>query len=65
MPSGTDYEADVLRHGKPIVNGIVNLQITPPDLESDDVLTTGWQLNVSYVYNATASFSKGSCDLLF
>jgi hypothetical protein len=66
MPSGTDYEADVLRHGKQITNGIVNLQITPPDLEaSDGATTTSWTLNVAYVYNATASFSKGSCDLIF
>jgi hypothetical protein len=65
MPSGTDYEADVLRHGKAIVNGIVNLQITPPALDVLDTTTTGWQLNVSYVYNATASFSKGSCDIVF
>jgi len=65
MPSGTDYEADVLRHGKQITNGIVNLQITPPDLEPTDSTTTGWTLNVAYVYNATASFSKGSCDLVF
>jgi hypothetical protein len=65
MPSGTDYEADVLRHGKQITNGIVNLQITPPDLEASDSGTDGWTLNVAYVYNCTASFSKGSCDLIF
>jgi hypothetical protein len=65
MPSGTDYEADVLRHGKQITNGIVNLQITPPDVEAADTTTDGWLLNVAYVYNATASFSKGSCDLIF
>lgn len=65
MPSGTDYEADVLRHGKQITNGIVNLIVTPPALEASDSTTTGWTLNVAYVYNATASFSKGSCDLIF
>lgn len=58
MPSGTDYEADVLRHGKPITNGIVNLQVTAPDASE-------YTLHVSYVYNCTAVFSKGSCDLLF
>lgn len=63
MPSGTDYEADVLRHGKQITNGIVNLQITPPVATTAG--QTGWLLNVAYVYNATASFSKGSCDLIF
>jgi hypothetical protein len=65
MPSGTDYEADVLRHGKQITNGIVNLQIKVPALEASDSTTTGWLLNVAYVYNCTASFSKGSCDLVF
>lgn len=58
MPSGTDYEADVLRHGKQITNGIVNLQVTPPTADA-------YTLHVSYVYNVTAVFSKGSCDLLF
>jgi hypothetical protein len=66
MPSGTDYEADVLRHGKQITNGIVNLQITPPALPASEATNvTGWLLNVAYVYNCTASFSKGSCDLIF
>ena len=58
MPSGTDYEADVLRHGKQITNGIVNLQVTAPTADA-------YTLHVSYVYNCTAVFSKGSCDLLF
>lgn len=65
MPTGTDYESDVLRHGKQITNGIVNLLITPPAVEASDSTTTGWLLNVAYVYNCTASFSKGSCDLIF
>jgi hypothetical protein len=65
MPSGTDYEADVLRHGKQITNGLVNLEVTVPALEAADTTTTGWRLNVAYVYNCTASFSKGSCDLVF
>ena len=58
MPSGTDYEADVLRHGKPITNGIVNLQITTPD-------ASAYTLHVAYVYNASVVFSRGSAELVF
>lgn len=56
--SGRDYEADVLVHGKEIRNGLVNLQITPPD-------ASAYTLNVTYVYNSTLSFSRGSCDFVF
>lgn len=48
-----------LVHGKPITNGIVNLDLTTPSAEAD------WQLNVSYIYNATLLFSQGSCDYVF
>ena len=49
----------ILVHGKPITNGIVNLQITPPSSQTD------WVLNVSYVYNSTLLFSQGTCDYVF
>ena len=49
----------VLVHGKPITNGIVNLDIIPPSSQTD------WQLNVSYLYNATLLFSQGTCDYVF
>ena len=58
QPTGRDYEADVLVHGKQILNGLVNLQITPPD-------ASPYTLHVTYVYNNTLSFSRGSCDLVF
>jgi hypothetical protein len=48
-----------LVHGKPITNGIVNLDITTPSAESD------WVLNVSYHYNTTLMFSQGTCDYVF
>ena len=48
-----------LVHGKPITNGIVNLDITTPSAQAD------WVLNVSYIYNATLLFSQGSCDYVF
>jgi len=58
----TDKDEDshhTLVHGKPITNGIVNLQIQPPSDQSN------WILNVSYVYNATLLFSQGTCDYVF
>jgi len=48
-----------LVHGKPITNGIVNLDITTPDGAADYVL------NVSYHYNTTLMFSQGTCDYVF
>jgi hypothetical protein len=48
-----------LVHGKPITNGIINLQIQPPSSQSD------WILNVSYVYNSTLLFSQGTVDYVF
>lgn len=58
----TDKDEDshhTLVHGKPITNGIINLQIQPPSSQTD------WILNVSYVYNATLLFSQGTCDYVF
>jgi hypothetical protein len=50
---------NTLVHGKPITNGIVNLDIITPTAQSD------WILNVSYVYNSTLLFSSGTCDYVF
>jgi hypothetical protein len=49
----------MLVHGKPITNGIVNLNITTPTASGS------WVLNVSYVYNATLLFSQGTADYVF
>lgn len=49
----------ILAHGKPITNGIVNLDVTTPSAQSD------WVLNVSYLYNTTLLFSQGTCDYVF
>ena len=59
QPTGSDYEADVLVHGKEITNGIVNLQVTLPDA------TSSWDIHVVYVYNCSVGFSKGSAELIF
>lgn len=49
-----------LVHGKPITNGIVNLDLTPPY-----VAGATWVLNVSYIYNSTLLMSQGTCDYVF
>lgn len=57
-PTGDDYQAEVLTHGKAILNGLVNLQLTAP---TDDAYT----LHVQYIYNATLVFSKSSAEFRF
>lgn len=49
----------VLVHGKPITNGIVNLNVSPPTASAN------WVLNVSYIYNTTLLMSQGSADFVF
>jgi hypothetical protein len=49
----------VLVHGKPITNGIINLDIQTP------TASAYWILNVSYVYNTTLLISQGTCDFVF
>jgi hypothetical protein len=58
----------VLSHGKPITNGIVNLDIALPSVSTKtggSVVTAGWTLNVSYIYNTTLLFSQGTVDYVF
>lgn len=62
QPSGSDFEADILVHGKEITNGIVNLTITPP---SGVPAALGWTLHIVYVYNATLVFSRGTAEISF
>ena len=57
-PTGDDYEAEVLTHGKPILNGLVNLVVTAP---TNDAYT----VHVSYIYNSTLVFSKSSAEFRF
>ncbi len=57
-PTGNDYEAEVLTHGKPILNGLVNLQIVAPD-------AAAYTLHVTYIYNSTLVFSKSSAEFRF
>jgi len=63
LPFAQTFEGEgqmnTLVHGKPITNGIVNLNLTTPSAQSD------WQLNVSYLYNATILFSQGTADFVF
>jgi len=60
-PSGSDYQSDILVHGKEILNGICNLEVVVPQISA----TAGWTLNIVYTYNAVAAFSRGSCEILF
>jgi hypothetical protein len=51
----------ILIHGKPITNGIINLN----NLVIPYTSAAGWTLHVSYVYNTTLLFSQGTCDYVF
>jgi hypothetical protein len=51
----------ILVHGKPITNGIVNLN----NIVIPFVTTAGWTMHISYVYNTTLLFSQGTCDYVF
>jgi hypothetical protein len=62
QPSGSDYEADILVHGKEITNGIVNMNIVPPAYVA---APSGWTLHIVYVYNCTLVFSRGTAELQF
>jgi hypothetical protein len=52
-------EHNMLVHGKPITNGIVNLLLQTPSAQSD------WVLHCSYVYNTTLLMSQGTTDYVF
>ena len=58
-PTGADYEAEVLCHGKEILNGVCNLIVSTPDP------AVAWTLHVQYIYNASITFSRGSADFIF
>jgi len=51
----------ILVHGKPITNGIINLN----NVVVPYVSTAGWTMHISYVYNSTLLFSQGTCDYVF
>jgi hypothetical protein len=57
-PTGNDYEAEVLTHGKPILNGLVNIQLTAPSADA-------YTCHVVYIYNSTLVFSKSSAEFRF
>jgi hypothetical protein len=63
LPFAQTYD-DLTAHstytaGKPITNGIVNLQFNIPQSLA---ATTGMKLHVSYNYNGVLTFSQGTCD---
>ena len=65
LPFGQAYD-NLTAHstylaGKPITNGIVNLQFNIPTGAPSSTYT----LHVTYVYNAVLTFSQGTCDYVF
>ena len=65
LPFAQTYE-DLTAHttytaGKPITNGIINLQFSLPVGLSP---TATQKLHVSYNYNAVLTFSQGTCDYI-
>jgi len=56
--AGDDFSAEVKTHGKPILNGLVNLQLQAPDANP-------YTLHVQYIMNSTLVFSKSSCEFRF
>jgi hypothetical protein len=72
MPFGQSFDP-VTAHsmymaGKPITNGIVNLQFTVPAAYPGTTtpLDAGsYTLHISYVYNGVLMFSQGTCDYVF
>jgi hypothetical protein len=57
-PTGDDYSAEVLTHGKAILNGLVNLQVVAPTADA-------YTMHVAYIYNSTLVFSKSSAEFRF
>jgi hypothetical protein len=51
----------ILVHGRPITNGIINLN----NIVIPYISASGWTMHVSYVYNTTLLFSQGTCDYVF
>lgn len=60
QPHIEDANCDVLVHGKPILNAIVNLSLSTPSSEEG-----GWTLHALYLYNASLMCSRGSAEYIF
>ena len=52
-PTGADYEAEVLCHGREVLNGVCNAIINTGDAAN------AYTLHVQYIYNASITFSRG------
>ena len=66
QPTGNDYDTAVLVHGMEITNGIANVLLTPPIISGlAGGVSNAWTLHVTYVYNCTLGFSRGTADLIF
>jgi hypothetical protein len=57
------YDKEVkLVHGKPILNAVVNLSFTTPELPAG---ATAWTVHAVYLYNASLLCSRGSSEYIF
>ena len=62
--SGADYSDDVHSHGKEILNGIVNLQISLPDAGTSGG-SSKYDLHIIYTYVSLINFSRGTAEWVF
>ena len=54
-----------LVHGKPVLNAVVQVIITPPQSGAAGYDATGYVLHAMYVYNASLLCSRGSAEYIF
>lgn len=59
-----DKECKLL-HGKPVLNAVVQVLITPPAVGQTGYDATGYVLHAMYVYNASLLCSRGSSEYIF
>jgi hypothetical protein len=58
----SDREVELV-HGKPILNAVVNLQVTVPGTAGNT--TQAQTLHAMYIYNASLLCSRGSSEYVF
>ena len=63
--TGEDFEANVISHGKEILNGVCNLQISLPTADAMPGGGSVYELHAVYVYNSALNFARGTCEWIF
>ena len=59
-----DKECKLL-HGKPVLNAVVQVLVTPPLAGQTGYDATGYVLHAMYIYNASLLCSRGSAEYIF